>query len=79
MSKHTPEVQAEIERAYRRGYHQAAFVGSRDAAAGHDLPAWVKACHEWRHAPQYGPRNLAAAGVCPPEAWEVASTGKNDK
>jgi len=79
MSKHTPEVCAEIESAYRRGFAQAAYMASRDAAAGHDLSAWGKACHEWRHAPQYGPRKLAAAGVCPPEAWELAATGKHNK
>ena len=35
----SPEVRAEIETAYRRGYAQAAYCAARDAAEGHDLKA----------------------------------------
>ena len=74
MTKHTPEAVAEIEKAYRRGFAQAAHVAARDAAQGHDLRAWAKGCETWRYAPQFGPRKLAAIGVCPPEAWEIGTT-----
>lgn len=70
LTKHPPEVLAEIEKAYRRGYAQAAYIAARDAAEGHDLKAWAKACDTWRHAPKFGPRKLAPIGTCPPEAWE---------
>lgn len=69
--KHTPEVLAEIERAYRRGYAQAAHCAARDGAEGHDLKAWATSCAEWRHATKYGPRKWAAIGTPPPEAWET--------
>ena len=65
-----PEVRAEIEKAYRRGYAQAAYCAARDGANGHDLQAWARACESWRHAAKFGPRKWAAAGTCPPEAWE---------
>ena len=55
----TPEMRAEIEKAYRRGYAQAAYCAARDAAEGHDLKAWAQACAEWRHAPKFGPRKWA--------------------
>lgn len=67
----TPEARAEIEKAYRRGYAQAAYCAARDAADGHDLKAWAKACADWRSAPLYGPSKWAAVGTCPPEAWET--------
>lgn len=63
---------AEIEKAYRRGYAQAAYCAARDAAEGHDLDAWARACAEWRHATKFGPRKWAAIGTCPPEAWETS-------
>lgn len=66
-----PEVRAEIEKAYRRGFAQAAYCAARDAAAGHDLKPWAKVCADWRYAPQFGPRKWAAIGTCPPEAWET--------
>lgn len=69
--KHPPEVLAEIEAAYRRGYSQAAYCAARDAADGHDLKAWARACEKWRHAARFGPKSWAAIGTCPPEAWEV--------
>lgn len=69
--KHPPEVLAEIERAYRRGYAQAAYCAARDAAEGHDLKAWATACTDWRNATNYGPRKWAAIGTPPPEAWET--------
>jgi hypothetical protein len=68
--RYSPEVRAEIEKAYRRGYAQAAYCAARDAAEGHDLKAWAYACAQWRYAPLYGPRKWAALGTCPPEAWE---------
>ena len=62
---------AEIEAAYRRGFAQAAHCAARDAAQGHDLKAWAKACDQWRHAARFGPRKLAEIGTCPPEPWEL--------
>ena len=67
----TPEMRAEIEKAYRRGYAQAAYCAARDAAEGHDLKAGAKECAEWRHGPKLGPRKWAEIGTCPPEAWET--------
>lgn len=67
----TPEIREEIEKAYRRGYAQAAYCAARDAAERHDLKAWAKACAEWRDAPKFGPRKWAPIGTCPPEAWEM--------
>lgn len=66
----SPEVRAEIEKAYRRGFAQAAYFAARDAANGYDLKAWAMVCRDWRFAPQFGPRKWAAIGTCPPEAWE---------
>lgn len=70
LDRLAPEVRAEIEKAYRRGYAQAAYCAARDTADGHDLQAWAKACENWRYASLFGPRKWAAIGTCPPEAWE---------
>ena len=67
---------AEIEAAYRRGFAQAAHCAARDAAQGHDLKAWAKACDQWRHAARFGPRKWAEVGTCPPEPWELPHAQK---
>lgn len=64
-------VNDEVEKAYRRGYAQAAYCAARDAAEGHDLTVWAKACRDWRFAPKFGPSKWAEIGACPPEAWET--------
>jgi hypothetical protein len=66
-----PEVRAEIDRAYCRGYHQAACCAARDAGNRHDLKAWAKACEKWRHAPRFGPQKMVHIGYALPPAWEV--------
>ena len=66
-----PQVAAVIEKAYRRGFHQSAFVAARDAARGYDLKAWVIACERWRHARAYSIFIWAGIGYPPPEPWEV--------
>lgn len=65
------KVRAEIEKAYRRGYAQAAYCAARDVGEGADLDAWVIRCEQWRYALGPTPQKWAAIGRCPPEPWEV--------
>lgn len=63
------EARSIAERAFRRGYSQAAYRASQAQAQvqGKDLRKWAEDCLEWRSAyDTKHPTNWAAAGCFPP-------------
>ena len=63
-----PEVRAEVERAYRRGFHQAAYQAAeaaRDRFTADSFAWWAKCLHRWRYARKGDDKTP------PPAPWEV--------
>lgn len=61
------EARSIAERAFRRGYSQAAYFASKAQVHGKDLQTWADECLEWRSAydTKY-PKKWAPAGCFPP-------------
>jgi hypothetical protein len=75
-----PEIRDEVERAYRRGYAQAAFIATEQLRDGYtlaDLVRWHKGIDKWRYNQGRDHRGYKCARcwTLPPDLPEMAKRG----
>jgi hypothetical protein len=64
-------VLSDQEKAYRRGFHQGAWMATnaiREGATLHQMDLWIRRLHAWRIKAHLWLRGARVKPVCPPPA-----------